>query len=246
MPISSDALPIYKVDDYAYTILAQKISAVTGVSQVLVAGQQDFAVRAQANPAALAAHGIALEDVRNALANATVNQAKGNLENEHKSITIDTNDQLFHAAGYRNIIVAYRNGAPVKLQDVANVIDATKAPRNGAWFNGKRGELLLVFRQPGANTVEVVDNIKAMMPRLLASVPPTVRVDLVSDRSQSIRDFGVRRRVHPAADGRPGGDGDLHLPATSVGHHHSLDHRAAVADRHVRRHVRRWATASTI
>ena len=189
--ISSDALPIYKVDDYAYTILAQKISAVAGVSQVLVAGQQDFAVRAQANPAALAAHGISLEDVRTALANATVNQAKGNLENEHKSITIDTNDQLFHAAGYRNIIVAYRNGAPVKLQDVANVIDATKAPRNGAWFNGKRGELLLVFRQPGANTVEVVDNIKAMMPRLLASVPPSVHVDLVSDRSQSIRDSVV-------------------------------------------------------
>ena len=129
--------------------------------------------------------------MRNALANATVNQAKGNLENEHKSITIDTNDQLFHAAGYRNIIVAYRNGAPVKLQDMANVIDATKAPRNGAWFNGKRGELLLVFRQPGANTVEVVDNIKAMMPRLLASVPPSVHVDLVSDRSQSIRDSVV-------------------------------------------------------
>ena len=199
--VSSDALPIYKVDDYAYTILAQKISAVTGVSQVLVAGQQDFAVRAQANPAALAAHGISLEDVRTALANATVNQAKGNLENEHKSITIDTNDQLFHAAGYRNIIVAYRNGAPVKLQDVANVIDATKAPRNGAWFNGKRGELLLVFRQPGANTVEVVDNIKAMMPRLLASVPPSVHVDLVSDRSQSNSRLGVRRRVHLAADG---------------------------------------------
>ncbi|MBI2741806.1 MAG: multidrug efflux RND transporter permease subunit [Rhodospirillales bacterium] len=186
--VSSDALPIYKVDDYAYTILAQKISAVAGVSQVLVAGQQDFAVRVQANPAALAAHGIGLEEVRNALSSATINQAKGNLENEHRSITIDTNDQLFHAAGYRNIIVAYRNGAPVKLQDVANVVDATKAPRTGAWYGGKRSELLLIFRQPGANTVEVVDQIKSMMPRLLASVPPTVRVDLVSDRSQSIRD----------------------------------------------------------
>ena len=184
----SDALPIYKVDDYAYTILAQKISAVAGVSQVLVAGQQDFAVRVQANPAALAAHGIGLEEVRAAVANATVNQAKGNLENEHQSITIDTNDQLFHAPAYRNIIVAYRNGAPVKLQDVSTVIDATKAPRTGAWYNGKRGELLLIFRQPGANTVEIVDRIKAMMPRLLAAVPPTVRVDLVSDRSQSIRD----------------------------------------------------------
>ncbi len=186
--VTSEDLPIYKVDDYAYTILAQKISAVTGVSQVLVAGQQDFAVRVQANPVALASHGIALEDVRAALGNATVNQAKGNLENDHQSVTIDTNDQLFHAGGYRNIIVAYRNGAPVKLQDVATVVDATKSPRAGAWFNGKRGELLLIFRQPGANTVEVVDNIKKMMPRLLASVPPSVHVELTSDRSQSIRD----------------------------------------------------------
>jgi multidrug efflux pump subunit AcrB len=189
--VHADDLPIYKVDDYAFTILAQKISAVTGVSQVLVAGQQDFAVRVQANPSALAAHGISLEDVRNAVAGATVNQAKGNLENEHQSITIDTNDQLFHAPAYRNIIVAYRNGAPVKLQDVSTVIDATKAPRTGAWFNGKRGELLLIFRQPGANTVEIVDNIKAMMPRLLASVPQSVHVDLVSDRSQAIRDSVV-------------------------------------------------------
>jgi hydrophobe/amphiphile efflux-1 (HAE1) family protein len=189
--VTSDDLPIYKVDDYAFTILAQKISAVTGVSQVLVAGQQDFAVRVQANPVALASHGIALEDVRTALANATVDQAKGNLENDHQSVTIDTNDQLFHAGGYRNIIVAYRNGAPVKIQDVATVVDATKSPRTGAWFNGKRGELLLIFRQPGANTVEVVDNIKAMMPRLLASVPQSVHVDLMSDRSQSIRDSVV-------------------------------------------------------
>jgi hydrophobe/amphiphile efflux-1 (HAE1) family protein len=186
--VSSDDLPIYKVDDYAFTILAQKISAVTGVSQVLVAGQQDFAVRVQANPAALAAHGIALEDVRTAISNATVNQAKGNLENAHQQATIDTNDQLFNAAGYQNVIVAYRNGAPVKLQDIARVIDATKSPRNGAWYNGKRSELLLIFRQPGANTVEIVDRIKAMMPRLLASIPQAVHVELMSDRSQSIRD----------------------------------------------------------
>ncbi|WP_428672700.1 multidrug efflux RND transporter permease subunit [Reyranella sp.] len=186
--VSADDLPIYKVDDYAFTILAQKISAVTGVSQVLVAGQQDFAVRVQANPSALAARGIALEDVRTAISNATVNQAKGNVENAHQQATIDTNDQIFNAAGYKNIIVAYRNGAPVKLQDISQVIDATKSPRNGAWFNGKRSELLLIFRQPGANTVEIVDRIKAMMPRLLASVPTAVHVELMSDRSQSIRD----------------------------------------------------------
>ncbi|CAN5269337.1 multidrug efflux RND transporter permease subunit [soil metagenome] len=186
--VSSEDLPIYKVDDYAFTILAQKISAVTGVSQVLVAGQQDYAVRVQANPAALAIRGIALEDVRTAIANATVNQPKGNLENAHQQATIDTNDQLFTAAGYRNIIVAYRNGAPVKLQDVSDVIDGTRLPRTAAWYNGKQSELLLIFRQPGANTVEIVDRIKAMMPRLLASVPKAVNVELMSDRSQSIRD----------------------------------------------------------
>ena len=186
--VHSDDMPMYKVDDYAFTILAQKISAMPGVSQVLVGGQQDFAVRIQANPSALAAHGIGLEDVRLAINNATLNQAKGNFENEHQSFTIDTNDQLFQASTYKQIIVAYRNGAPVKLADIGDVVDATKSPRSGAWFNGKRAELLLVFRQPGANTVEIVDTIKAQMPRLLASAPKGVKVDLVSDRSQSIRD----------------------------------------------------------
>ena len=179
---------MYKVDDYAFVILAQKISAVTGVSQVLVAGQQDFAVRVQANPVALATRGIGMEDVRTALAGATLNQAKGNIENDNLSVMLDTNDQLFNAEAYKNIIVAYRNGAPVKLQDVAGVIDATKSPRTGAWYNGKRAELLLIFRQPGANTVEIVDRIKGMMPRLLASIPQSVHVDLMSDRSRSIRD----------------------------------------------------------
>ncbi len=184
----SDELPLYKVDDYAFVILAQKLSAVDGVSQVLVAGQQDYAVRVQVNPAALATRGIGFEDVRAAIASATVNQAKGNLENDNLSVMIDTNDQLFKADSYKNIIVAYKNGAPVKLQDIGDVIDGTRAPRTGAWYNGKRAELLLIFRQPGANTVEIVEKIKAMMPRLLASIPQTVHVDLMSDRSQSIRD----------------------------------------------------------
>jgi hydrophobe/amphiphile efflux-1 (HAE1) family protein len=186
--VTSDDLPMYKVDDYAFVILAQKISAVAGVSQVLVAGQQDFAVRVQTNPVALATRGIGMEDVRNALAGATLNQAKGNIENDNLSVMLDTNDQLFNAEAYKNIIVAYRNGAPVKLKDVAGVIDATKSPRTGAWYNGKRAELLLIFRQPGANTVEIVDRIKGMMPRMLASIPQSVHVDLMSDRSQSIRD----------------------------------------------------------
>src|SRR5262249_39330525 len=174
--------------EYAYVLLAQKLSAVEGVSQVIVAGQQDYAVRVQANPGALATRGISFEDVRAAIGSATLNQAKGNLENEHQSMMIDTNDQLFKADAYKDIIVAYRNGAPVKLQDVANVVDGTRAPRTGAWFNGKRSELLLIFRQPGANTVEIVDKVKAMMPRLLASIPQSVHVDLMSDRSGSIRE----------------------------------------------------------
>jgi hydrophobe/amphiphile efflux-1 (HAE1) family protein len=186
--VSSDELPMYQVDNYAFVILAQKLSAVSGVSQVLVAGQQDYAVQVQANPAALASRGISLEDVRTAITNSTLNQAKGNLENQHLSIMLDTNDQLLQAAAYKNIIVAYRNGAPVKLQDVANVIDGTRSPRTGAWYNGKRAELLLIYRQPGANTVEIVNKVKALMPRLLASIPQSVHVELMSDRSQSIRD----------------------------------------------------------
>jgi hydrophobe/amphiphile efflux-1 (HAE1) family protein len=186
--VSSDELPMYKVDNYAFVILAQKLSAVSGVSQVVVAGQQDYAVQVQANPAALASRGISLEDVRTAITNSTLNQAKGNLENQHLSIMLDTNDQLLQAAAYKNIIVAYRNGAPVKLQDVANVIDGTRSPRTGAWYNGKRAELLLIYRQPGANTVEIVNKVKALMPRLLASIPQSVHVELMSDRSQSIRD----------------------------------------------------------
>ncbi|MBS0518789.1 MAG: multidrug efflux RND transporter permease subunit [Proteobacteria bacterium] len=186
--VHSDDLPPYKVDDYAYVLLAQKISAVPGVSQVLVAGQQDYAVRIQANPAALAARGISLEDVRTAITNSTLNLAKGNLENENLSIMLDTNDQLFQASAYRNIIIAYRNGAPVRLRDIGDVVDGTKSPRTGAWYNGKRAELLLIFRQPGANTVEIVEKVTAMMPRLLASIPQSVHVDLVSDRSRSIRD----------------------------------------------------------
>src|SRR5215475_9298167 len=183
----SDALPIYRVDDYAYTILAQKLSTVSGVSEVDIAGQQQYAVHVQANPVALASRGIGLEDVRTALNNATLDEPKGNLENKHQQVTIDTNDQLFNAESFRNVIVAYRNGAPVKVSDLAQVIDSSQLPRTGAWFNGKRCELLLIRRQAGANTLAVVDQIKSMMPTLLASFPPSIHVELVSDRSENIR-----------------------------------------------------------
>ena len=184
--VYSDDLPMYKVDDFAYTVLAQQIQSVSGVGQVIIAGQQDFAVRIRANPAALAAHGIGLEEVRAAIATATTNQAKGTLESRFQSLTLDANDQLFGAAGYRDIIVAFRNGAPVKIRDIADVVDGARMPRTGAWYNGKKAEVLLIFRQPGANTTKIVDQVRAMMPQLLTSLPKSMHVDLISDRSLAI------------------------------------------------------------
>ncbi|MEA2805097.1 MAG: hypothetical protein QOE49_5192 [Rhodospirillaceae bacterium] len=184
--VHSDDMPIYKVDDYAYTVLAQRISSVSGVAQVTVAGQQDFAVRIRADPAALASYGISMEDIRRAIATATVNQAKGTLEGEFQSFILDANDQLFRAAGYRDLIVAFRNGAPVRIRDIAEVVDGARLPRTGAWYNGKRAEILLVYRQPGANTTQIVDQVRALLPQLLAGLPPSLQLDLVSDRSLEI------------------------------------------------------------
>jgi hydrophobe/amphiphile efflux-1 (HAE1) family protein len=184
----SDALPIYRVDDYAYTILAQKISTISGVAQVDIAGQQQYAVHVQVNPLALAARSISLEDVHAALAAATLDEPKGNLEGASQVYTLDTNDQLFNAQAFKKTIIAYRNGAPVRVEDVGTVIDSSQLPRTGGWLGSKRVELLLIRRQADANTLAVVDQIKATMPTLLASVPPTVHVDLVSDRSQNIRE----------------------------------------------------------
>ncbi|HVJ53518.1 MAG TPA: multidrug efflux RND transporter permease subunit [Aliidongia sp.] len=185
--IYSDDMPIYRVDDYAYTILAQKLSAVTGVSQVIVAGQQTYAPHIQLNPGALASRGIGFEDVHNALTAATLDEPKGTLEGSRQTLTLDTNDQLFDAKSFNNVIIAYRNGAPVKLKDVGNVIDGSLLPRTSAWFNGKPAELLLIQRQAGANTIDMVDQIKSLLPQLRASIPESVKIDLVSDRSGTIR-----------------------------------------------------------
>jgi hydrophobe/amphiphile efflux-1 (HAE1) family protein len=184
--VYSDAMPIYKVDDYAYTIIAQKLSSVAGVSQVSVAGQQTYAAHVQVNPEALATRGIGLEDVRTALGNATIDNPKGNLEGEHTAYTLDTNDQLFDAKSFGKVIVAYRNGAPVRVSDIGDVVDSTELPRTGAWYGDQHCELLLINRATGANTIDIVRQIKAMMPQIRASIPDNVHVDLVSDRSTTI------------------------------------------------------------
>jgi hydrophobe/amphiphile efflux-1 (HAE1) family protein len=184
--VSSDAMPIYRLDDYAYTIIAQKISTISGVAQVDIAGQQQYAAHIQINPGALAARGIGLEDVRTALTAATLDEPKGNLEGPHQTYAIDTNDQLFTANAYKNVIIAYRNGAPIRVKDVGDVIDSSQLSRTGAFSKGKPAEILLIRRQSGANTVDVVNQIKALMPSLEASIPPSVHVELISDRSQTV------------------------------------------------------------
>ena len=184
--VSSDTLPLSKVDDYAYTILAQKISTVPGVSQVDIAGQQKFAVRVQVNPVALAARRLGLEDVRTALTTASTNQPKGNFENAHQAVALDTNDQLFDAASFRNVIVAYRNGAPVRIRDIGDAVDAVEQNRVAAWFKNKPAEVLLVERAAGANTIETIAQVKALVQQLHASLPPAVKVELMADRSGTI------------------------------------------------------------
>ncbi len=183
----SDALPIYRVDDYAFTDLAQKMSSITGVAEVDIAGQQQYAVHVQVNPLELAARKIGLEDVRNALIAATLDEPKGNLEGKNQVYALDTNDQLFNAKSFGKTIIAYRNGAPVRIEDIGSTVNSSQAPRTASWLGSKRIELLLVRRATGANTLAVVDAIKAEMPSLLASIPKTVHVALVADRSLNIR-----------------------------------------------------------
>jgi hydrophobe/amphiphile efflux-1 (HAE1) family protein len=185
--VHSDGMPVYRIDDYAYTILAQKAATVKGVSESRIFGQKPFAVHIQVNPAALAARGISLEDVRLALTLSSVNRPKGNLEGTHQAITLDTNDQLFNAAGYRNVIIAWKNGSPVRLGDIAEVVDGVQNARADAWFEGKPAEGLAIQREAGANTIQVVDTIKSLLPKLQQSIPPSVHVDLISDRSTVIR-----------------------------------------------------------
>lgn len=181
--VYSDALPVYRLDDYAYTVLAQQLSTVSGVSQVSIFGQKQYAARVEVNPGVLAAHGLGLEDIRNALVAATVNAPKGEIEGPHQAHALDTNDQLFNAAQYNNVIIAYRNGAPVRIKDVGNAVDSVQNIYVGAWLNDRPAEGIAIFRAPGTNTISLVNQIKSQMPRLEQSIPPSVHVALVSDRS---------------------------------------------------------------
>src|SRR5271170_7928505 len=185
--IHSDALPPYQVDDYANNVIAERLSTEPGVGQVFVFGSMPYAARVQINPASLAAKGLGMEDVRNALVAATVNRPKGEIQTEHQAIALDTNDQLFDAKSYGNIIIAYKNGAPVRIKDVGDAINSVQNERLRSWFGDQRAEGIAIQKAPGANTIAVVDDVQTLMPKLEQSLPPAVQVDLMSDRSQTTR-----------------------------------------------------------
>ena len=187
LALTSKSLPLSKVEDLADTTLAQKISQLSGVGLVSISGGQRPAVRIQANPTALAAYGLSLEDLRVALSQANVDQAKGNFDGPQQAYTIGANDQLVSSDGYRPLIIAYRNGAPVRLTDVANVIDGAENVKQAAWANDQPAVIVNIQRQPGANIIAVVDRVKKLLPQLQASLPAAVNVQVLTDRTTTIR-----------------------------------------------------------
>src|SRR6201998_943450 len=187
LSLTSDSLPLPKVEDLADTSLAQKISQLPGVGLVSISGGQKPAVRIQANPTALASYGLSLEDLRAALVQANVDQAKGVIDGARQAYTIGANDQLFSSEQYKPIVIAYHNGAPVRVSDVANVIDETENDQLAAWMNLTPAVLVNIQRQPGANIISVVDRIKKLLPQLQASLPTAVTVQILTDRTTTIR-----------------------------------------------------------
>jgi multidrug efflux pump len=185
--ITSKTIPLPQVQNLVDTRLAQKISQLPGVGLVTISGGQRPAVRVQANPKALAANNLNLEDLRTVIAAANVNQAKGSFDGPHRAYAIDANDQLRSAVEYRSIIVAYRNGAPVHLSDVADIADDAENIRLAAWMNDAPAVILNIQRQPGANVIEVVDRVKLLLPQLASSLPPAVDVAFLTDRTTTIR-----------------------------------------------------------
>jgi multidrug efflux pump len=187
LALTSSTLSLPKVEDFADTRLAQKISQLPGVGLVSISGGQKPAVRVQVNPAALSSYGLTLEDIRSVVNNANVNEAKGNFDGSLQSFAIGANDQLLTSSEYKPLVVAYKNGNPIYLSDVATVVDDTENVKQAAWVNNTPAVVLNIQRQPGANIIAVVDRIKALLPQLKASIPPAVKLSILTDRTTTIR-----------------------------------------------------------
>jgi HAE1 family hydrophobic/amphiphilic exporter-1 len=184
---TSDTQPLTEVSDDVDAQLAQQISQINGVAQVVIGGQQKPAIRVQIDPAKLVAKGIALEDVRTQIALTTVDSPKGNIDGTTRSYTIYANDQLPASKDWNDVIIAYRNGGPLRIKDIGQAVSGPEDAKQAAWANGKRGVFLVIFKQPGANVIDTVDKIKAALPRLVAAIPPAIKIAIISDRTQTIR-----------------------------------------------------------
>jgi HAE1 family hydrophobic/amphiphilic exporter-1 len=191
LAMSSDTMPLSAVDNYAENLMAQRISMVNGVAQVNVFGSQPYAVRIQVDPDKLAAYGLGIDQVEQAVEQGNVDQPLGILYGKHQAFTVQANGQLNNATEFRPLIVAYRNGNPVRLEQLGNVLDSVQNDKMAGWFNGARAVVLAVQRQPGANTVEVVDQIKALLPQFRDEIPKAVKLDVAIDRS-----YNIRQSVH--------------------------------------------------
>jgi hydrophobic/amphiphilic exporter-1 (mainly G- bacteria), HAE1 family len=187
LAVHSDVLPLTQVDDYAENVIAQQLSQIAGVAQVAIGGQQKPAVRVQVDPAKIASLGIQLEDVASVIATATVDAPKGSINGTLRNFTIYDNDQLDKAAAWNNVVVTYKNGAPVRVRDIGVAVDAAENNQLIGWQNGKPGILLLIFKQPGANVLATHERVEAQLPKALLSVPPSIKVDQVADRTTTIK-----------------------------------------------------------
>jgi hydrophobic/amphiphilic exporter-1 (mainly G- bacteria), HAE1 family len=184
---TSDTLPLTTVSDAVDAQLAQQISQISGVAQVTIGGQQKPSIRVQVDPAKLVAKGLSLEDVRNQISIVTVDSPKGNIDGEKRAFTIYANDQMLDSKDWNDVIVAYRNGGPLRIRDIGQAVTGPEDAKQAAWANGKRGVFLVVYKQPGANVIDTVDKIKALLPRLVAAIPASIKVEVISDRTQTIR-----------------------------------------------------------
>jgi len=188
LAVSSPTLPLFMVNEYADTVVSQRISMIAGVAQVQVLGAQKYAVRAQLDPKALASRRIGIDEVSTSLSNANVNLPTGTLDGRHQAFTIQASGQLCNAAAYRPVIIAYRNGSPVRLEELGSVIDSVENDKVAGWFNSTRAVVLAVQRQPGTNTIEVVNAIKSLLPEFRSQLPASVNLNIIYDRSVSIRE----------------------------------------------------------
>jgi hydrophobic/amphiphilic exporter-1 (mainly G- bacteria), HAE1 family len=184
---TSDTLPLTEVSNDTDANLAQQISQISGVAQVFIGGQQKPAIRIQIDPSKLVAKGLSLEDVRSQIAITTVDSPKGSIDGPTRSYTIYANDQLTASKDWNDVIIAYRNGGPLRIRDIGQAVTGPEDAKQAAWADGKRGVFLVIFKQPGANVIETVDKIKAQLPRLVAAIPPAIHINIISDRTQTIR-----------------------------------------------------------